>query len=213
MAEKKAFIVMPLAPGQPLPPVQTEKLTFNSYLETIDEVIAILDGEIDNLSSGDKCRVKMLRSARKLLRKTKSSSYKIVGQKKPRGEGKGGFSKGYSVSDELTEFLQLEPGTHVSRIDATRAICVYAYLRPEENREQMLKWAFLNENNRDLQDPKNKRAIIPDEKLRVLLRYDEYAQNVRDGKITKTMAGGRVVTVTDPLLYYWVIQKLLQSHF
>jgi chromatin remodeling complex protein RSC6 len=200
----------------------TPRMTFDEYLEHIDKVLNILDEEITHAeddSKINKFHIKNLRSARKSLRKVKNNSYRMVGQKKPRGKGRGGFSKEYSVSKELADFLHVSHYTPVSRIDATRAICVYAHLKPDEDRDDMLKWSYLNVNGkRNLQDPTNKRAIIPDDTLRKLLRYDKFASDVTKGLITrkennKALGTSVEVPVTDTTLYYWIVQKLVQVHF
>ena len=54
--------------------------------------------------------------------------------------------------------------------------------------------------------------------LSKLLRYDHYKTDVKNGKVTKKVKDkttGKVsnVTMTDDMLYYWVIQKLVGIHF
>jgi chromatin remodeling complex protein RSC6 len=89
-------------------------------------------------------------------------------------------------------------------------------VKPEEKKEQILKWAHLNPGGkRNLQDPKNKMSIIPDQKLKKLLGYDKYIKEVNDKKVFKNITNkdtGRKekVLVTDPILSYSVIQKLIQ---
>ncbi len=111
--------------------------------------------------------------------------------------------------------MQLEAGETPARNDITNALCAYVNIKPNEKREQMTKWKKLNPNNRDLQDPKDKMVILPDEKLKMLLNYDQFVVDVKAGKITKKVKkDGHVVdeVVTSPQLKYWVLQKLVQPH-
>jgi chromatin remodeling complex protein RSC6 len=62
-----------------------------------------------------------------------------------------GFAKPTKIVDELCDFCGVERGTKMSRTDVTRAINSY-----------------IKEKN--LNKPENKRQILPDEKLRTLLK-------------------------------------------
>lgn len=77
-----------------------------------------------------------------------------------------------NVSAHLASFLQLSPESQVSRLDVTQRIC-----------------AYIKDNN--LQNPADKRIILPDEQLGNLLQY-----NPDEGNLT-----------------YFALQKLLQPHF
>ncbi len=80
-----------------------------------------------------------------------------------------GFMKPVFISNSLCDFLGRDYGTKLSRVEVTKEICGYI-------------------KEKDLQDPLNRRIIIPDMRLATLLNYDE------------------------PLMYYG-IQKKLQPHF
>lgn len=83
-----------------------------------------------------------------------------------------GFRKPVNVSEHLAKFLKLDPNSQISRLDVTQRIC-----------------AYIKENN--LQNPSDKRIILPDKDLGNLLQY-----NCNEGNLT-----------------YFALQKLLQPHF
>lgn len=65
-----------------------------------------------------------------------------------------GFAKPTKISDELAEFLNLEKGSLLARTDVTRLINQY-----------------IVKNN--LQDPKDRRHIIPDDSLRNIMQLEK----------------------------------------
>lgn len=83
-----------------------------------------------------------------------------------------GFYKPVNISPDLATFIEVDRDTLVSRLDVTKRICQY-----------------IKENG--LQNPADKRIILPDTKLGSLLTY-----NTEEGPLT-----------------YFVLQKLLQPHF
>jgi chromatin remodeling complex protein RSC6 len=104
-----------------------------------------------------------------LLHSTIKSEYKVLekmfakheklalkkSHKKRKSSGKSpvGFITPLSITDETSEFLGVEKGTKLTRREVTNAI--HAYIK-----------------ERNLQMPENRRNIIPDEKLRTLLKID-----------------------------------------
>ena len=83
-----------------------------------------------------------------------------------------GLMKPVSISKDLAQFMGVDADSLHSRVSVTNSICTY-----------------IKEKN--LQNPKNKREIVPDEQLVKLLNYKE---------------GGQ------PLTYFY-IQQLIQPHF
>lgn len=73
--------------------------------------------------------------------------------KKKRGRKPSAFIIQSRISDDLAKFLNVPLNTLMARTDVTRRICEYI------------------SNNR-LQDPNDRRIIIPDQKLSELLKYD-----------------------------------------
>ena len=90
--------------------------------------------------------------------------------KKPRK--KSGFALPAQVSDEMCEFIGIDKGTHLARTDVTKFLMAYI----EDNK---------------LENEKDKRFIVPDEKLSKLL-----GEEAKDKKIT-----------------HFTIQKYINKHF
>lgn len=195
-------------------------LTPDSLQGYLDELVGTLDSEIAELSKSKTRGSRTLRAIRRqvLLFGKRALTLANKGKKKNRtSSSNGGFKLPYSVSPELASFLKIGKDEKINREDVTRAICVYTRLRPGEARPAMLRWEHLNKGGkRDLQDPDNKKAVIPDKALTTLLGYDQYKKDVAAGKVTKivTVDGEkREEVVTDDALYYYVIQRLVQQHF
>ena len=83
-----------------------------------------------------------------------------------------GFYKPVGISTDLAEFIEVKDDALVSRLDVTKKICQYI-------------------KEHELQNPADKRIIVPDDKLGSLLTYDS-----EKGPLT-----------------YFALQKLLQPHF
>lgn len=92
------------------------------------------------------------------------------------------------ITDELAKFLGVEPGTQISRAECTRQL------------QQYIK-------NNNLQKSSDGRIIQPNKDLTKLLKY-----NAKDHVDTTLNAKG-VPKNPEGLLYYWVMQKLIQKHF
>ena len=84
-----------------------------------------------------------------------------------------GFLKPVSVSNEVSTFAGWSKGEQHSRVDVTKFICEYV-------------------KKNDLQNPKDRRQILPDKKLRSLLKLKENEK--------------------EPLTYY-SLQRHIQPHF
>ncbi len=91
--------------------------------------------------------------------------------KKERDISNSGFMKPVGVSEPMRAFLQLKPDELTRRLDITKRLCEYIKVN-------------------DLQDPRDRRNIIPDKVLSELL-------NMNEG---------------DPLLTYYSIQQKLKDH-
>lgn len=84
-----------------------------------------------------------------------------------------GFLKPVSISSEMADFTGWDVNTPHARVDITRFICKYI-------------------EDHDLQNPDDKRQILPDKALSTLLKYDPDSE---------------------PKLTYSSIQKYLKHHF
>ncbi len=198
--------------------------TIESHLAKYDKIMTQLDSEIESKKVKGDTGSRFLSGIRKQLVDMKKDVPRICSGRNRRTYTKSatgnmsGFDLPCEITPELSKFLKLKDGETVSRKDVTNALCVYIRLKPKEDREQMLKWAHLNpKGSRDLQDPANKMGIIPDASLSKLLSYKQYQKDVKDGKITKEQKNketGKKVTVvvTDDVLKYYVVQRLIKSH-
>jgi len=202
-----------------------KKATIEGHIEKYDQVLALLDAEIDRKSREKEKGARAFRKVRKIvvqMRKelpvvTKSKAARM--QSSMRKNTISGIMIQCQISEELAKFLQVPPDTRISRIEATRAICAYAHWKEDEKREPVLRWKHLNpDGKRNLQNPQEKKAVIPDKTLNKLLRYDQYRKDVKNGKVYKKVKDketGKVnlVQMKTDILYYWVIQRLISDHF
>jgi len=195
-----------------------KKVTVESHLEKYQKLLAIVDEEIEKKQKSREPGIRAMQTIRKQIKELEGETSKISNVKRKNNNSKkvSGFSLKCKITDELADFMKIPKGSTPTRIEITNAICAYAHVKPDEKKEQILKWAHLNPGGkRNLQDPKNKMSIIPDQKLKKLLGYDKYIKEVNDKKVFKNVTNkdtGRKekVLVTDPILSYSVIQKLIQ---
>lgn len=161
--------------------VEEEKrkvVTRESLLEDGEELVKAVHDEIERLRNGDsKSRgSKFLRSLGKKLKTYNNNVARITKQKpktKRENNGNAGFLKPVKISPEMREFTGWSETDLKSRVDVTKFICSYI-------------------KEHDLQNPSDRRQILPDEKLSKLLGYD----SERDGE-----------------LKYYSLQKHLKQHF
>ena len=157
--------------------------TRESVVSSFDEVIQMVETEIASLrdSSSKTKGVKFLRSLNKRLKTLKiqvsrikqRSSTKVVSSTTTNNTNSG-FLKPVKISSDMAKFTGWNPDELKSRVDVTKFLCNY-----------------IRENN--LQNPTDKRQIIPDAKLSKLIKYDSKKEN-------------------EPLRYY-SLQKFLKPHF
>lgn len=147
-------------------------LAFKTLQERIEEEIEKL-----RLSKEKVKGVKFLRSLNKSLKTLRSDSVRVLKIKpkstRPRSTSSG-FMKPVKISDEMASFTGWDVNQLYSRVDVTKFICKY-----------------IKDNN--LQDKKDGRQIVCDDKLKALLKYDPS-------------------TATEPLKYF-SLQQYIQSHF
>ncbi len=155
--------------------------SFDSLLSEVQSTIDLLTGE-----GKDKAKVNTLRFARSVARQVKAlrSDFNRVAKVKTRTAStrpaNSGFMKPVAVSTALAKFTGWDASQVRSRVDVTKYICQY-----------------VKDNN--LQDPNDRRNIIPDSKLAKLLDYD--------AKKEKDAEGNSI-----PLTYYYM-QRKLKAHF
>ena len=194
------------------------KPTAEEHLQHYDNLVNYLSSEIDRKCRNMEPGIRTLRKTKKQLLLMRKELPKLRLTKKTFAKEKReavGLSSPMLISEELAEFLQVDSTTLLSRLEVNRAICVYCRLNPDEKREEMLKWAYLNDG-RNLQDPNNKRMIKPDKALSKLLRYPEYVERVRRGEVVRKRKNEdgtiTMVKATDPSLSYLIMPTLLSIH-
>lgn len=201
------------------------KATIEDHIDNYQKLFMLLDSEIDRKGREKEKGTKSLRTIRKILTKMRKEVPQVTRSKSARKHSSlkkqttSGLMMQFSISKELADFLKVSSDTRLSRVDVTRALCVYVHLDEDEKRDAVLEWKYMNANGkRNLQNPQDKKAIIPDKALSKLLRYDVYKKNVADGLVTRKVVDKetgkkQVVKVTTDALYYWVVPKLLGFHF
>lgn len=140
-----------------------EKVGDNLLLSLVEKVNAV------------NSQMKEIQNLIKLVSKECDKQQKIIDKvQKKRQNAKNspsGFAKPNKISNELCDFIGVAHGTEKSRTDITRFIN-----------------AYVKEHN--LNNPQNRRFIIPDVKLKAIL-------NVKDGEE----------------INYFILQKLISHHF
>jgi chromatin remodeling complex protein RSC6 len=162
-------------------PKQRRVVTRESVETEFESLIDVLRNEIESIRGNtDKKKstgVKFLRQVGKRLKVLKSDTLRIAKQKNRTNRNtnnQSGFMKPVHISKDMAKFTGWNAEELRSRVEVTKYLCNY-----------------VKEHN--LQDPKDRRQIVPDDKLARLLNYDVK----KDGK---------------PLTYPY-LQKKIQNHF
>jgi len=155
--------------------------TRDSVIASFDDLIDSIEKEIEVLrdSSNKTKGVKFLRTLGKKLKGLKGQSTRIISKRNPSQRKTGtntssGFLKPVTISKDIAKFAGWDVKEKRSRVQVTKSLCEY-----------------IRENK--LQNEKDKRQILPDNKLCKLLNYDPK-------------------TATQPLTYFH-LQSLLKHHF
>jgi len=133
--------------------------------EGITNSIGLFKNQFNSLQQQLRVLEKTVKKQMKTLKKDATKN------KNKRNRKPSGFAKPSKVTNELCEFMNKKEGTEIARTEVTRALCTYI-------KEHKL------ENN------KNNKIIIPDDKLNALLGIAE----------------GQELT-------YFTIQKFMNKHF
>lgn len=170
----KKKVAAPKAPAStPVEDVKKDDPADDKTEDKVDEssAISVLVEKVTTLAT----LLKEVQNALKAVTKEHEKQSKIIEkvQKKRENARKSpsGFAKPNKISDELCDFLGVPHGTEKSRTDVTRFIN-----------------AYVKEHN--LNNPANRRVILPDAKLKSIL-------NVKDGE-----------EVT-----FFILQRLISHHF
>ena len=154
-----------------------------SVFAAFDALQKQVEDEIDAVrSASDKSRVsgvRFLRSLNKSLKQLKKDTARAMKQKRKNPNRakntSSGFMKPVGISGEMCKFTGWGTDELKSRVDVTKYICGY-----------------IRDNN--LQNPDDRRQIVPDKKLQALLKLDK--KSLKE----------------EPLTYY-SLQKKIQPHF
>lgn len=147
---------------------------------SFDEIVSFIEAEVAGLKASQTktTGVKFLRSIVKKVKLLKNKVSKTMKQKrvtrKTSTNTNSGFLKPVHISKELAKFGGWKPEEQISRVSVTKNICKYI-------------------KDHDLQNPTDRRQIVPDSKLSKLLNYDASKED-------------------KPLTYYG-IQTHLKNHF
>ena len=147
--------------------------TRESIVAWFDRVIEDVELEVVKLRK-TKCQGgRFLKSLNKKIKSLKTKSVKVMGKKPARRTNtNSGFLKKVPISKEMAKFTGWDSSELKSRVDVTKHICQY-----------------IREKN--LQNPSDRRQILPDSKLAKLLG----------------------VKKDDPPLTYYRIQSCIKRHF
>ena len=154
--------------------------TKESILSGFDELILSIENQIESLRENQTKAngIKFLRTLNKKLKSLKNQSQRIKQRnssvKKTNTNNNSGFLKPLKISSDMAKFTVWNATELKSRVDVTKYLCNY-----------------IKEHN--LQNPEDKRQIIPDAKLAKLIKYDSKKEN-------------------EPLRYY-SLQRFLKPHF
>jgi chromatin remodeling complex protein RSC6 len=144
--------------------------------DNFDEVIAKQFSNLLQTLAGFRTQVTALQSeirgVEKFVRKREKSLQKEAAKHKHKGNRKpSGFAKPTAISDKLCKFMNKENGAEVARTEVTQYIISYI-------------------SEMKLQDPKNRKKIVPNKELKELLGVE-----------------------TETEVTYFNIQKYMNQHF
>ena len=155
-----------------------KRIELEDILEMHNQCIESIEEEIEKIrSNGSSGSIRFLNRVKKMITNTSKQTVKFTKQKRKtnrKAGEKSGFMKPIQVSGELCKFTGWDENELHSRVDVTKFICNY-----------------IKTNN--LQNPEDKRKIIPDKKLTKILNYNPK-------------------TDTDPVTYFR-LQRMMKHHF
>lgn len=143
----------------PRTPKTRRTVTPESISALFLDLLTYIDAEIERLrASPEKVKgVKTLRSVGKRVKVIQADVSRVTKGRRPRGKNpnpNSGFMKPVAISEEMAKFIGTEKGTPTSRVSVTKAICEYV-------------------KRENLQNPANRREIIPNAALAALLGRKE----------------------------------------
>lgn len=192
-----------------------KEITPSSFQNDLQELFVLLNTEIDKQQKKmvPSPGIRALKSARMRVVKLQKHFPKVAKRPRTKRVNAGissGIMKPNPITEELAKFLGVPLDTKLSRVEIQGALAVYCRVK-DKNKKSYVRWGYLNpEGERNLQDPKDRKFIIPDKKLSKLLRYDQYKKKIADGKIIiRNKKTGESRVVTDDRLQYFTITSLI----
>lgn len=161
------------------PKRQRRVVNKETILSSFDTMLSDIESQVQLLREGEakgQSTVRYMKGLQRQLKQLRGDVGKNIKVKRQMSEGASktsGFLKPVNVSKEVSEFAGWKQGELHSRVDVTKFICDYV-------------------KSNDLQNPSDRRQILPDKRLRTLLKLGEKEK--------------------DPLTYY-SLQRLIQPHF
>lgn len=161
-------------------PKQRRQPTRESFETDGDSLVEYIRAEIDAIRGSDKKKgtgVKTLRAVSKRVKQLVADGLRISKQKQKsnrKSNTTSGFMKQVAVSKEMCKFANWDPAQQRSRVEVTKFICDYI-------------------KDHNLQNPEDRRQIVPDDKLSKLLNFDPKK--------------------SDKPLTYYTLQRVIQPHF
>jgi chromatin remodeling complex protein RSC6 len=122
---------------------------FESFIEQLNTFFEQIKNEkgIKNAKNAISKKAKQLQNDSYKLLKIKN----LHADKKPKLENNSGFMKPIKISEDLANFLETNPEEPITRVHVTKKLCQYI-------------------KEKDLQNPEDRREIIPDDKLKSLFK-------------------------------------------
>ena len=149
-------------------------MTAEQEYHNISEQFESLVNSLNGLKSQISVFQQQLRTVEKNIKKEMKNYKKELEKTKNKGNKKpSGFARPSKVTNDLCKFMNRDIGSEIARTDVTKALITY-----------------IESNN--LQNSENKKIIVPDEKLKILLGLND--------EDTTTLT-------------YFNIQKYMNKHF
>ncbi len=154
-------------------PLENDVKDETIYSEDLTEQFQNMVETINTFKSSMSALQTQIKFLEKGVRKELHQVHKTIKKKKTGNKKPSGFATPSPISKELCKFMGIEPNSEIARTVVTRHIIQY-----------------IRDNN--LQYPENKRIIIPDKKLSLLLGVENDTQTV---------------------VTYFNIQRFMNKHF
>lgn len=191
-----------------------KEITPDSFKDSLQELYDLLNLEIEKQQKKMiPCfGIRTLKTARLKVEKLQKRFPKVAKRQtiKRKSNTISGIMKQNSITKDLADFLKVEPTTKLSRVEIQSAISIYCNVK-DKDKPSYQRWGYLNvDGARCLQDPINKKFIIPDECLSKLFDYENYKKRIAEGKITViNKKTGLPKIVVDDRLQYFTISTLI----